>query len=243
MTLRSFRGTVPQMLLAGLNIAERGIENAALLSTMRSQWADPYFPNLKLKITKAFDENIGVDILSQVKEATAVVTGTISTAHRGLMMLKVEIEVGFKQNPVRRDAILKQLGLNKLSPKNNKQSIYVDVLSSLKSNFTPEIKSELVAAGVNAKNIESLLAQTAVLIEANTMQDKLKVTRKSTNTANVDALNEIHEEVSTICKLVSTYFVGNKEILDQFNFTKALKEQGYKPTAKKKSTPKPPTSK
>ena len=26
MTLRSFRGTVPQMLLAGLNIAERGIE-------------------------------------------------------------------------------------------------------------------------------------------------------------------------------------------------------------------------
>jgi hypothetical protein len=242
MVLRSFRGTVSQMLLACLNIAENGIENAELLGTKRSQWANPYFPNLKVKITKAFDENIGVDILSQVKEATAVVTGTIGTAHRGLMMLKVEIEVGFKQNKIRRDALIKDLGLNKLSSKNIKQSVYVDALSTLKSNFTPEIKTELVAAGVNAQNIENLLNQTAVLIEASTLQDRLKVNRKSTNTANVSSLNEIHEEVSTICKLVSTYFVGNKEILDQFNFTKALKEQGYKPTPRKKSTPKPPTS-
>lgn len=243
MTLRSFKGTVPQMLLAGLNIAERGIENVTLLSAMRPQWADPYFPNLKIKITKAFDENIGVDILSQVTEATAVVTGTISSAHRGIMMLKVEIEVGFKADIVRRDAILKHLGLNKITAKNIKHSTYVEVLSSLKSNLTPEIKAELVAAAVNAKNIESLLAQTTVLIEASTAQDKLKVNRINTNTANVDALNEIHEEVSTICKLVSTYFVGNKEILNQFNFTKALKEQGFKPTPKKKPTPKPPTTK
>jgi hypothetical protein len=243
MVLRSFRGTVSQMLLACLNIVENGVENAALLSAKRSQWANPYFPNLKVKITKAFDENIGVDILSQVKEATAVVTGTISTAHRGLMMLKVEVEVGFKQNKIRRDAILKDLGLNKLSSKNIKQSVYVDVLSTLKSKFTPEIKAELVAAGVNAQNIENLLNQTAVLIGASTLQERLKVSRKSTNTANMGTLNDIHEEVSTICKLVSTYFVGNKEILDQFNFTKALKDQGYKPTPKKKAMPKPPASK
>ncbi|WP_320053209.1 hypothetical protein [uncultured Acetobacteroides sp.] len=243
MTQRSFRGTVSQMLLSCLNISERGIENVTLLTTMRPQWADPYFPNLKIKITKAFEENIGVDILTQVKEATAVVTGTISTAHRGLMTLKVETEVGFKANTVRRDAILKNLGLNKLGMKNIKQSTYVEVLSMLRSNLTPEIKEELVAAAVNSKNIDSLLAQASVLIAATTAQDKLKISRKSTNTANLDALNDIHEEVSTICKLVSTYFVGNKEILNQFNFTKALKEQGYKPTPKKKPTPKPPTNK
>lgn len=55
------------MLLACLYIAERGIENVALLSAQRSQWADPYFPNLKIRITKAFDENVGVDILHQLK--------------------------------------------------------------------------------------------------------------------------------------------------------------------------------
>ena len=230
------------MLLACLYIAERGIENAVLLSAHRSQWADPYFPNLKIKITKAFDENVGVDILHLVKDATATVTGTIQSAVRSLMNLKAEIEVGFKGDSFRKNNLFTQLGLSKLSTRANSQENYVNVLTTLKANLTPAVKAELVQAGVSSSNIDALLAQATELITANDVQENLKTNRKIGNKANLDELNAIHDEVSDICKLVSTYFVGNKELLDQFNFTNALKLQGYVPSARTtKNTP--PTTK
>lgn len=241
MSERLFRGTTSQMLLACLYIAERGIENVALLSAQRSQWADPYFPNLKIRITKAFDENVGVDILHQLKEATATVTSTVQSAHRSLMNLKAEIEVGFKANPVRKDTLFTQLGLNKLSTHTNSQESYVTVLTILKANLTSTVKAELVQAGASASNIDTLLAQATLLIEANNVQENLKTNRKTGNKANLDALNAIHDEVSDICKLVNTYFVGNKMLLDQFNFTNALKLQGYVPSPRKKNDTPPAT--
>jgi hypothetical protein len=244
MALRSFRGSAAQMLLASLYIVNRAIENIAILTAHRALWDIEYFTKLKTKITKSFDENIGVDILPLVKEATAAIIVTITSSHRGLMTLKAEISDGLKHNPTHKKALLELLGIDKLKTKKMKQSVYIIILSTLKSNLTPTIKAELAAMGVNTANIDSLLAQASVLIEANTIQDKLKVNRKSTNTANIDTLNEIHEEISSICKLASTYFVGNKDLLEQFNFTKALKAQGYVPAPKKKKgEPKPTPSK
>ena len=194
------------MLLACLYIAERGIENVALLSAQRSQWADPYFPNLKIRITKAFDENVGVDILHQLKEATATVTGTVQSAHRSLMNLKAEIEVGFKANPVRKDTLFTQLGLNKLSTHTNSQESYVTVLTILKANLTPTVKAELVQAGASASNIDTLLAQATLLIEANNVQENLKTNRKTGNKANLDALNAEQQLYSTRRDLAQTRY-------------------------------------
>lgn len=242
MAQKLYKGTDAQMLLAASYVADRGIEHVEVLSTRRPQWENPFFPNLKTKITAAFDTNIGVDILSQIKEATATVNGTLTTAHRGIMDLKVEIEVGFKKNPTRMDALLTQLGFNKLAQKNTTQSNYVDMLFTLKSNLTPAVKAELVQAGANPVAIDALLLQATQLINANEVQESLKVNRKSVNAVNVEELNDIYDEVISICKLVSTYFVGNKELAEQFNFTNALKAQGYVPSPKKVNTT-TPTSK
>ena len=78
MTLRLFRRTVSQMLLACLNIAENGIENAELLSTKRSQWANPYFPNLKIKITEA--EEKGALALQETEKARLATDEAIGAA-------------------------------------------------------------------------------------------------------------------------------------------------------------------
>lgn len=241
MAQRLYKGTDAQMLLAASYVADRGVEHVDVLSARRPQWKNPFFPNLKTKITAAFDTNIGVDILSQIKEATATVNSTLTTAHRGIMDLKVEIEVGFKKNPIRMDALLTQLGFNKLAQKNTTQANYVGMLFTLKSNLTPAVKTELVQAGANPAAIDTLLQQATLLINANEVQESLKVNRKSVNTVNIEELNDIYDEVISICKLASTYFVGNKELTEQFNFTHALKAQGYVPTAKKATPPKPPT--
>ena len=239
MAQRQYKGTDAQMLMASGQIADRGIEHVEVLSARRPQWKDPFFPDLKAKITAALSKNIGADTLSQVKDATTIVEETLSAAHRGLMDLKVEIEVGFRKNPTRMNSLLTNLGLNKLTAKNSKQSSYVDMLFTLKSNLTPTVKAELVEAGANPAAIETLLQQATLLINANDTQESLKVNRKSTNATNVDELNDIYEEVISVCKLVSTYFVGNKELLEQFSFNSALKAQGYVPSTKKATTSKP----
>ena len=58
---------------------------------------------------------------------------------------------------------------------------------------------------------------------------------------NVEELNDIYDEVISVCKLVSTYFADNKVLVDQFNFTNALKAQGYVPSVKKTNPTTPPT--
>ena len=241
MTQRQYKGTDAQMLMASSQIAERGIEHVDILSARRPQWKSPFFLDLKSRISTAFDKNIGLDILSQIKEATATVTDTIATAHRGIMDLKVEIEVGFRKNPTRMDALLILLGYNKLPKKNTTQAGYVNMLQTLKSNLTPEVKTELVQAGANPTAIDTLLQQAVQLIEANDRQESLKVNRKTVTSVNVEELNDIYDEVISVCKLVSTYFADNKVLVDQFNFTNALKAQGYVPSVKKTNPTTPPT--
>lgn len=238
MAQRKYKGTDAQMLMATGYIADRGIMHVEVLSARRPQWKDPYFPDLKVRITAAFSKNIGADTLWQLKEATATVEGTLSAAHRGLMDLKVEVEVGFRKNPTRMNALLTELGLNKLTAKNSKQSSYVDLLFTLKSNLTPAVKAELVEAGANPAAIDTLLQQATQLIASNDEQEALKVNRKNVNKVNVEELNDIYDEVISVCKLVGTYFVGNKELLEQFSFNSALKAQGYVPSPKKDTAPK-----
>jgi hypothetical protein len=238
MALRKFRGTDVQMLLASGQIADHGIEHVEILSARRSQWKNPFFPDLKARITTALSTNVGVDPLSKVKDATAAVDATLETAHRGLMDLKVDIEVGFKKTPTRMKSLLTLLGLNMLKAKNSKQSSYVDIMLTLKNNLTAAVKAELVAAGANPTAIDALLLQATQLVEANDKQELLKVTRKDVNTVNVEELNAIYDEVISVCKLATTYFVGNSTLLEQFNFTKALKAQGYVPPVRKKKPPK-----
>ena len=238
MNQRKYRGTDVQMLLALGQITDRAIENVDTLSARRPQWKDPYFPNLKARITTALNNNVGVDPLSQIKEATATVENTLETAHRGLMDLKVEVEVGFKTNPTRGDALLTLLGLNQLKAKNTQQSTYIDIMLTLKKNLSPAVKTELVEAGANPEAIDALLLKAAQLVGANEKQEGLKANRKGINAENVAELNAIYDEVISVCKLVETYFMGNDTLKEHFNFLKALKEQGYVPPAKKTAPPK-----
>ena len=234
MKKRKYRGTDSQMLMAAYLIADRGIENAQLLADRRPLWADPFFPNLKAKITEAFSKNMGVDILPYLMEATAKDKAIIATAHRGIMALKAEIEVGFRSNPTRRSILLTELGYDKLPKKYISQSQYVQMLATLRANLTSEVKTVLLEVGSNPAAIDALLQLAQQLIEANDRQESLKTNRKSLNAENIAELNALYDEVTAVCKLVTTYFIDNQTMEEIFSFAKALKAQGYVRPVKKK---------
>ena len=210
------------MLMACTYIAERGIEHQAQLAARRPQWKAPFFTNLKTRATAILENNIGIDTLA---------------------LLKQEIEVDFRKNPARRESLLTHLGLSAVSSAKMTQSTYIKALVTVKNNLTPEVKAELVAAGANPQALDLLVSQAKLLIEANDIQENVKVNRKSINAANVEELNGIYDEVISICKLASTYLVGNKELQDHFSFTNALKACGYIPTKAKKEDDKPSPTK
>lgn len=237
MTKRKYRGTDMQMLMASYLIAECGIEKAQLLASRRPQWENPFFPNLKAKIDEAIKKNIGVDILPSLMEATAEVKSIIATAHRGIMELKAEIEVGFRSNHNRRSVLLTELGYDKLPKKNISQSKYVQMLATLWANLTPAVKAELVEVGANPAAIDALQLLAHQLFEANGRQESLKVNRKSLNAENITELNALYDEVSAVCKLVAACFTDDKALTEHFCFTKALKAHGYVRPAKKKEAP------
>lgn len=239
MTKRKYRGTDTQMLMAAYLIAECGIEKAQLLSSRRPQWANPFFPNLKVKIDEAIKKNIGIDLLPHLMEATAEVKATIAAAHRAIMELKAEIEVGFHANPTRRSILLTELGYDRQPKKNVTQARYVQMLFTLRANLTPAVKAELVEAGVNPTAIDALLQLAHRLIEDNERQESLKVNRKSLNAKNIAELNALYDEVIAVCKLVGVYFADNQLLKEQFYYLSAVKAQGYAHTTKRKTSSSP----
>ncbi|WP_320054635.1 hypothetical protein [uncultured Acetobacteroides sp.] len=237
MTKRKYRGTDMQMLLASGQIAEFGITYEQQLSARRPQWKAPFFQNLKERITQTSRTRIGLDNLPSIMEATEVVNGIITIAHRGIMELKAEIEVNFRSNPTRRSVLLTELGYDKLPKKYISQSQYVQLLATLRANLTPAVKAELVAVGANPATIDTLLLQAHRLIEANGRQESLKVNRKSLTAENIAEFNAIYDEVSTVCKLVAACFTDDKRLVERFCFTKTLRSYGYVRPSKKKKAP------
>lgn len=101
----------------------------------------PLLPDLKAKINEAFSKNMGVDILAYQQEATAKVKGIIATAHRGIMDLKAEIEVGFRSSPTRRSVLLTEARLRQSCHKEHQPELeYVQLLATLRANLTPSRK-------------------------------------------------------------------------------------------------------
>ncbi|WP_047445180.1 hypothetical protein [Alistipes sp. ZOR0009] len=222
------------MLLSCIYIADRCLEHEQQLVAHRPSWKAPYFADLRARIFTSFDENIGSDSLAKLKEATSKVNATLTLARRALMQLKQEIEVDFRKDPTRRDYLLNLLGFDNLKAKNPTQVAYTQALLAIQRNLTPDIQLELIAAGTNPAAIEHLGQYAQQLLDANALQESLKVGRKTTSHANVSALNAIYDEVISICKLASTYLVGNKELQESFIFLTALRANGYTHRSKRK---------
>lgn len=114
------------MLMACTYIAERGIEHQVQLAARRPQCGrPPSSTNLKTRATAILENNIGIDTLALLKQATHTVTTTTEAAHRGPNGASAqEIEVDFRKNPARRESLLTHLGLSAVSSAKMTQSTY-----------------------------------------------------------------------------------------------------------------------
>ena len=106
---RAYTGKDVDMLTACGTIIGHAIDNKTFLISKRSNWADPFLPDLKTRIENAFSDFLGIDNAKEMREATAVVGGIQKNALRDVAEFKVQIVEDFKKNKKRRDEILNRL--------------------------------------------------------------------------------------------------------------------------------------
>ncbi len=236
--IRSYRIKDVDMLISASTIVENAISHKPFLLSKRSNWADPFFPNLKTRIDNAVQTYLGVDSAKNLRQATTAILAIQTQAIKDLAEVKVQITEDFKTDKPRRDEILTQLGFTsylKAAQKADQEAL-INLLFQFKTNL-PAIKSEIVSKGTAATSLDTITTYANNLKNANINQETYKGNKKIITAAAVKEFNEIYDAVISISKIAGKFFKEDATIKDQFTFSKVSKALNTKPKATAKTTP------
>lgn len=232
MNERKFKGTAIQMLMATGLIVDNAIGIAPTLTAARPKWTLSYFTDIKGQITGILEDNFGIRGTTSLREVTAALTTKEIAAKAMLQQAKTQIEVDFGKDKTKSSHYLTTLGLTKVKViKNASQDATIEMLTIFRNNLTPEIESDLTAAGMSAATLNGIKALAKEFYEANALQEQKKVGSKETTATLNMQLNNLYDEVIGIAKIASTLLTDKAEI-EKFSYSRALKQMGYQESTK-----------
>ena len=213
------------MLLAIETIIDSAIANKTFLQTKRSNWADPYFQDIKAQINTIIQDNLGVDSAKELRQATIAVKAIQTNALIDLAEIKVQIEQDFKAQPDRKSEILNQLGFTTYYAQatTRDQEGLINLLFQYNTNLTPALKAEIVAKGTAAAALDAINAYAQTLKDTDVFQEGTKGTRKEITSETIQIFNEIYGTVSSIAIIAAKFFKTDAAKKDQFSFAKVSK--------------------
>jgi hypothetical protein len=239
---RNYHTKDVDMLVTASTIIETSIANKAFLVSKRATWADPFLPNLKVKINTAIQTHLGVDSAKDLRVATQALTTIQKSAIKDLAECKVQIAEDFKSDKIRRDEILNQLGFASYHRDAQKgdQEALINLLYQFKTNLSASLKTEITSKGTASVMLAGIVAYADVLKNADVSQETYKGTRKIITAAANKEFNEIYDQVISICKISTKFYKDRPEMKDQFSFNKISKALNAKSSiASPPPSPKP----
>ena len=213
------------MLLTIETIIDSAIANKTFLQTKRSNWADPYFDNIKKEINTIIQENLGVDSAKELRQATIAVKTIQANALTDLAEIKVQIEQDFKAQPDRKSEILNQLGFTSYYTQatTRDQEGLINLLFQYNTNLTPALKAEIVAKGTAAAALDAINTYAQTLKDADVFQEGTKGTKKEITSETIQIFNNIYSTVLSIAVISAKFFKTDTAKKDQFSFAKVSK--------------------
>ena len=177
---RAYTGKDVDMLTACGTIIEQAIIHKTFLVSKRSNWIDPFLPDMQTRIKNAFSDFLGIDNAQQMRDATQVVTSIQKNALRDLAEFKVQIMEDFKNKKQRRDEILNRLGFTAhlKDAQGKDQEALIELLLQFKKNMTATLQTEITNAGTSVALITAIIGYADVLKNSNITQETLKGSRK-----------------------------------------------------------------
>lgn len=230
-----------------LTTASTIVENAKLnknsLIAKRSNWADPFFPNLETRINNLVATYLGVDNAKDLRNATSILKNLQTKAIEKLGDVKAQIEADFVKDAATQKELLVNLGFTafyKQAAYKNQEAT-VNLLFQFKKNITPAIKTLITNKGINPSTIDDIISYADDLNNANVNQETFKANRPTITAEAIQQFNDLYIDVTAICKIVQRLFKDDATFKETFSFTKISNAQ--KAAAKvKKVAPQPPTA-
>lgn len=205
------------MLMASRIIVSNFLLHMSELEHLRTNWNEAYANALLQKIDYAIDTFIGMDKKKQLKETTVLVNAIQHKATRNLSSLKTQILIDF---PEEAPKMLRKLGY----PKNDSnyfkwdQEALIQFLYTFKKGMTDKLKEKICSKGIRPDLIEQIVLAADELKHFNTRQESLKKTTKQLTGGASSDLNAIYHEVAGIGKMARSFYRGQREIQEQFEF-------------------------
>ena len=219
------------MLITASAIVESAISNKDFLISKRSNWEDPFFENLKIRIDNAVQNHLGADNAKDMRQATLVLLEIQKMAIKDLAEVKVQITEDFKTDKTQLAEILNQLGFTSFHKDAQKgdQEALINLLYRFKTNLTPALKDEIIAKGTSAAILDTIIAHADALKNADVNQEIFKGNRKNLTLATITEFNEIYNQVISISKIAGKFFKDQPTVKEQFSFAKVAKTLNAKP--------------
>jgi hypothetical protein len=209
-------------------IAESFKANLPVLSAIRSDWTDQYANDLISRIDSAIEKNLGIDAKKDLRNATTNLSVIQIPAKRDVSFFKTQIDDDFKNDPSKRDEILKILGFTKhvRNVQKSNQEALIQLLYAFKTNMNDSLRKVITAKGMNGSLIDNVISYADTFKQANTTQENLKGSTKEISKEVSDSFNAIYDEIIGICKKASNYFHYEPLKIEQFTFSKVLTNLG-----------------
>lgn len=230
MSNRKYRGTAIQMLLALRLIADNALTIIDKVKAMRPKWDDKYFQDLIATITTILKDDFALDATLIVKEKTEEVQAKESRAKNLLQKVKTQVEIEFRNDPVKCKRILTALGLDFVKRITDApQDKLIEILVAFQKNLPGSIKTDLLATGMDEQTFTEIVALADIFYNLNAQQEVLKAGRKDMSDSLINKLNDIYDEVITISKMASA-LMDSKLDAQKLSYSVALKQVGYRET-------------
>ncbi|AWG25247.1 hypothetical protein [Flavobacterium kingsejongi] len=221
--LRKYHCKDVDLLVASAIVLENAMTHKTTLQSRRSNWADPFFDDLLAEVDLAMQSLLGVDSAKNLRAATTEIRRLQEDSLRILALVKVQLDVDFKPDPLRRRALLKELGFGNLrQARNGSQEALIQLLHQFRLTLTPALQQEIVAKGTAADLLETLGQNADALVAQNILQETHKGFRIAQTAERTAAFNALYEKIIGICKVAHAFFKGNRVVQQQFSFSKIV---------------------
>ncbi len=223
---RKYRFSDVDMLMASTAIVHHLSDNLRELSTVRPNWNEELVDTLKKRIDTGFDKYLGQDPAKELREATTALLSLIKPVLRDIQLLKIQVRVDFGEEA---DGILKNLGYMDPSwfdKKYRNQEALIGFLKSFEKGMDPELKKKITSRGIAPDLIRRLLDYANRIIEAEVLQENLKINSKKHTRESKKYFNELYLDIIGICKIASSYYKNDLLKKEKFTFSKIIRNLG-----------------
>lgn len=203
---------------AGQVLITHFTDHKARFLEVRSDMADPFGPNLKIRIDTAADVNLGETRNQGARASSADLKVAKELAKEKVSLLKGTIESRFKDSPADRSKYVSALGLDLHYSKfySGSDESAFELYTKMKTALAGPIKAELVAKGLAAGLMDNALAALLPLQPLNVSQETEKGQGKELTDAGINEFNAIYKILIDICDQGKVIFKAEPAIQQKF---------------------------